>query len=203
MSRWSASRVVTTATVGRSWWNERSYSSASTTYRLSPPRRRLPPQAGTRAPTKPVGSSPAAASTAVVSVVVVVLPCVPAMPTTVPWFTMAPSACARLSTGMPAARAAASSGWSAGTAAVITSAAQPATCAGSWPWHTVAPRCSSSCVAGPGDESQPVTRAPASSAISARGDIPAPPIPMKCTGPRLASSTRSKSVLNVTPGTRG
>ena len=85
--------------MGRSWWNERSYSSASTTYRLSPPRRRLPPQAGTRAPTKPVGSSPAAASTAVVSVVVVVLPCVPAMPTTVPWFTMAPSACARLSTG--------------------------------------------------------------------------------------------------------
>jgi hypothetical protein len=203
MSRWSASRVVTTATVGRSWWKERSYSSASTTYTRSPPRRRFPPQAGTRAPTKPVGSSPAAASTAVARVVVVVLPWVPAIPTTVPWLTMAPSASARLSTGMPRERAASTSGWSAATAAVITSAAASSTCAGSWPWCTVAPRASSSRVAGPGEASHPVTRTPARSAISARGDIPAPPIPMKCTGPRRASSRRSKSVLNVTPPCQG
>ena len=51
MSRWSASMFVTTATVGDSARNERSYSSASTTKRSALPARRLPPQLVTRAPT--------------------------------------------------------------------------------------------------------------------------------------------------------
>ena len=49
--------LVITETVGESVRNERSYSSASTTKRRSPPNRRFPPQAGTRPPTRPVGSS--------------------------------------------------------------------------------------------------------------------------------------------------
>ena len=79
MSRWSASMFVTTATVGDSARNERSYSSASTTYSRSPPARRFPSHAATRPPTSAVGSRPAAASAVAVITVVVVLPCVPAI----------------------------------------------------------------------------------------------------------------------------
>ena len=42
MSRWSASMLLTTATVGVSARNERSYSSASTTYRRSLPAMQIP-----------------------------------------------------------------------------------------------------------------------------------------------------------------
>ena len=62
-------------------------------------------------------------STTVLAIaVVVVLPCVPEMAMTRPWLTIEPRACARLSTGIPRCRAAATSGWSGETALVITSA---------------------------------------------------------------------------------
>ena len=156
MSRWSASTLVTTATVGVSARKDRSYSSASTTWTAKPPGRRLPPQAPTRPPATPVGSRPAAASASVVITVVVVLPCVPAIATSSPPLTASASASARRITGMPSDRARSTSGWSRGSADVTTSARAPATCAGSWPVATEIPKRPRSPVASP-VASHPVT----------------------------------------------
>src|ERR1017187_7000754 len=71
MSRWSASTFVTTATSGASARKLRSYSSASTTKTSLPPLLRFPFHDATRAPTTPVGSTPAAARTPAVITAVV------------------------------------------------------------------------------------------------------------------------------------
>jgi hypothetical protein len=80
-----------------------------------------------------VGSSPASASTLVTSEVVVVLPCVPAM--AMPCFRRISSASitARGTTGMRARARRCTSGLSALTAVLVTSASAPAMCAASWP----------------------------------------------------------------------
>ena len=98
-----------TATTGVSSRNERSYSSASAT-RYSPcPRRAFVPRMWTWPPTTIVGSKPASVRTMPVRDVVVVLPWVPA--TATPCFRrmISPSISARRITGMPRARAAATS----------------------------------------------------------------------------------------------
>ena len=63
--------------------------------------------------------------------VVLVFPCVPAIAATRPRFTTAPSASARFQTGIPRCRARRISGWSGGTAEVMTSPPAEATWAGS------------------------------------------------------------------------
>ena len=109
MSRWSASTFVMTATTGVSSRNERSYSSASAT-RYSPcPSRAFVPRMWTWPPTTIVGSKPASVRTMPVREVVVVFPWVPA--TAIPCLRrmISPSISARRITGMPRARAAATS----------------------------------------------------------------------------------------------
>ena len=158
--------------------NERSYSSASTTYSALPPERALPRHLATRPPTIPVGSRPAAANRSVIITVVVVLPCVPETATTVPPSTTACRASARLRTGSPDSRAAISSGWSGWTAEVCITARAPLMCRGSWPSKSPAPAKSTSRTA-PGSTSHPVTTTPRCCVMSASAPIPAPPIPMK------------------------
>ena len=130
MSRWSASMLVTTATVGVSARNERSYSSASTTYRRSPPAQQIPFPRGHAAADERRGVATRRGerdrrhdgrrrlavrardgdelAPAVTS----------------------PSASARRITGTPSSRARTSSGWSFGIADVTTSARAPSTCDG-------------------------------------------------------------------------
>ena len=128
-------------------------------------------------------ASPAAASASVVMTVVVVLPCVPAIPTTVrarP--TSSASASFRGTTGMPSSRA--PRPVPDGPPARPRSPprrGRPPTCAGSWPCrprrrarrdrrHRRDP------------VSQPLTATPRRRAMRARALIPAPPMPTKCTG---------------------
>ncbi len=158
--------------------NARSYSSASTTNSSSPAIRALPPQAATRPPAIPVGARPIAASASVVITVVVVFPWVPLTPTTVFPATSSASAAFRGTTGIPSARARASSGWSADTAAVCTTARAPSTCAGACPRSTGTPSAARS-AAPLGSVSHPVTTTPRRRAIEASALIPAPPIPTK------------------------
>ena len=177
---------VTTATVGVSARNERSYSSASTTYRRSLPPRKFPDHDPTRPPTSAVGSRPAAARASAVMTVVVVFPCVPATPTNSRPRVTSPSASARRTTGTLHSRARNSSGWSFGMADVTTRARAPETCAGSCVPTLIPSRRRSSTPVG--FTSHPVTFTPRRTNSSARALMPAPAIPTKCTGLGSAES---------------
>ena len=70
----------------------------------------------------------------------VVLPCVPATATVLPnCRVICPSSAARSISGMPASRAAVSSGQSAGMAAVYTTSCAPAMFSARWPMTTGMP----------------------------------------------------------------
>ena len=97
------------------------YSSASTTKALPHPTRAVaggPPvsSAGRSAPTNADGSSPAATSAWTSQPAVVLLPCVPATPTRVRPTAASATTCCHGSSGIPAVRAATSSGLSGSTA---------------------------------------------------------------------------------------
>ena len=115
MSRWSASMLVTTARIGASRRNVRSYSSASTTISSPPPATALDPKTATFPPTMIVGSRSACWAMSPVMVVVVVLPCVPAMPTPRLARISSPSISERLMMGISRRSASAVSGFSWGS----------------------------------------------------------------------------------------
>ena len=117
MSRWSASRLVMTASEGVRRRNVRSYSSASMTMMSPSPATAFDPNASTLPPTMIVGSKPPSRTTSPVIVVVVVLPCVPAMPTPYCIRMSSPSISARGSTGRRRCAAATHSGFSRGRTA--------------------------------------------------------------------------------------
>ena len=131
--------LVMTATVGNRWRNEPSDSSASAT-RISPwPSRAFDPKARALPPMIAVGSSPASARMTAIIVVVVVLPWLPATATPSLTRISSPSISARGMTGMPRARAAATSGLSARTALEMTTTSACATFSGRWPNESRAP----------------------------------------------------------------
>jgi hypothetical protein len=75
---WSASTLVTTASIGCRCMKEASLSSASATRKRPVPSRAWVFALFSRPPITKVGSRPASASTLATRLVVVVLPCVPA-----------------------------------------------------------------------------------------------------------------------------
>src|SRR5690349_11152391 len=112
--------LVTTATSGRNWRNDQSYSSASTTMSGPLPGAALTPVAATTAPTAYDGSAPSARNAVTSMPLVVDLPWLPATATLRRASASNPSSAARLTTGRPASRAATISGLAADAAAVIT-----------------------------------------------------------------------------------
>ena len=111
--------------------------------------------------------------------VVVVLPCVPATPMPCCPSIKGPRKSLRLTTGMPAAWAAATSGFSAGTADEISTRSAPRTYSARWPRKIVAPRLASSWVASFSNWSEPETVNPSSRSRPAMADNPDPPIPTR------------------------
>ena len=149
--------LVTTATVGESFRNERSDSSASAT-RYSPlPSRAPEPKPPSRPPTTTVGSSPPRSSTSATIEVVVVLPWLPAIAT--PYLSRISSASisARGITGTPRRRASLTSGFDGRTAVEVTTTWAPPTFAAAWPSKTVAPSASRWSVTGESFRSEPET----------------------------------------------
>ena len=132
--------------------------------------------------------------------VVVVLPCVPATAITRrPAMTEA-SAAARCRTRIPRRVASASSGLSARMALDTTSVSPgprrprlPAAC----PMCTLAPSACSSSSSAESFASLPDTVMPRASMIRAMPDMPAPPMPVKCTRPSRAAGTGSAAVIEA------
>jgi hypothetical protein len=119
--------LVTMATVGDSFRNERSDSSASATMKSPRPRRAPEPSTPSRPPTTTVGSRPPLSRIIATIDVVVVLPWLPA--TATPYFRRMSSASisARGMTGMPRRRASTTSGLVGRTAVEITTTCAPST----------------------------------------------------------------------------
>ena len=119
-SGWSHSTDVSTVRSGRYGSKLPAYSSASTTNGPEPQRAvaGAPPvtDVGSSAPTNAAGSAPAATRVCTSQPEVVLFPCVPATATSVRPAAASATTCCHGSSGMPAARAAASSGWSGSTA---------------------------------------------------------------------------------------
>ena len=130
---------VMTATMGNRCRNEPSDSSASATSTSPCPSRAFDPKARALPPMIAVGSSPASASTVAIMVVVVVLPWLPATATPSLTRMSSPSISARGMTGMPRARAAATSGLSCRTALETTTTSAVATFSARCPTVTAAP----------------------------------------------------------------
>ena len=107
--------LVTTATMGASRRNVRSYSSASTTMISPPPATAFDPNTATLPPTMIVGSRSACWATRPTIVVVVVFPCVPAMPTPRLARISSPSISDRLMIGISRRWASAVSGFASGS----------------------------------------------------------------------------------------
>ena len=131
--------LVTTATVGESFRNERSDSSASATMKSPLPSRAPEPSTPRRPPTTTVGSSPPLSRISATIDVVVVLPWLPA--TATPYLRRISSASisARGITGMPSRRASTTSGLSGRTAVEITTTCAPSTWAAACPSKMRAP----------------------------------------------------------------
>src|SRR5580700_8164987 len=188
------------ATSGDSTRNDPSLSSASATKSVPAPSSAPSPVSVSTPPMTYPGSASHSRSTVVSMDVVVVFPCVPATAITRrPAMTEARAA-ARCSTRMPRRVASASSGLSARIALDTTSvspAPRSARLSGAWPTCTRAPlACRSSSIA-EGAESLPDTGMPRASMIRAMPDMPAPPIPTKCTCPRRTAGTVSAGVIRL------
>ena len=156
-SRWSASTLVTTATVGASSRNEPSDSSASATKWGPVPAAALTPLALKSPPTANDGSSPAASRMATTIPVVVVLPWVPATAIPVRPVISRASSWARPSTGMSRSLAATSSGLVARIAVEAATRSGRPIRVPSWPAHTRAPSARSASRVADSLRSEPVT----------------------------------------------
>src|SRR5215471_7690397 len=174
--------------------NEPSLSSASATKSGPPPSAAPDPVAARMPPMTYPGSAPVSRSTVVIIDVVVVLPCVPVTAMTRRPNISEASAPARCSTRMPRRLASASSGFPARIALDTTSVSASPRWPALWPTCTRAPSESSTASTGEAAESVPETLIPRVSMIRAIPDIPAPPMPAKCTRPRSSSGTASVGV---------
>src|SRR5512141_278019 len=175
--------LVTTATVGESFRNEPSLSSASATRNSPCPSFALDPRLFSFPPTTAVGSQPAVASTVATIEVVVVFPCVPAI--AMPYFIRINSASisARGITGIFRRCDSMTSGLS-GRIAEETTTTWPSsgTFEAECPVRTTAPSRSSRSVVSERRRSDPDTRYPRFRRSSAIPLIPIPPIPTKWMG---------------------
>src|SRR5659263_335246 len=172
--------LVTTATVGESFRNEPSLSSASATRNSPWPSFALDPRLFSFPPTTAVGSQPAVASTVATIEVVVVFPCVPAI--AMPYFIRINSAniSARGITGIFRRCDSRTSGLSSRTAEETTTTWPSAgTFEAECPVRTTAPSRSSRSVVSERRRSDPDTRYPRFRSSSAIPLIPIPPIPTK------------------------
>src|SRR5512140_130924 len=175
--------LVTTATVGESFRNEPSLSSASATRNSPWPSFAFDPRLFSFPPTTAVGSQPAVASTVATIEVVVVFPCVPAI--AMPYFIRINSASisARGITGIFRRCASRTSGLSDLTAEETTTTCPSAgTFEAECPVRTIAPSASSRSVVSERRRSDPDTRYPRFRSSSAIPLIPIPPIPTKWMG---------------------
>src|SRR5512141_2440474 len=175
--------LVTTATVGESFRNEPSLSSASATRNSPWPSFALDPRLFSFPPTTAVGSQPAVASTVATIEVVVVLPCVPAI--AMPYVIRISSAsiAARGITGILRRCASRISGLSGRTAEETTTTWPSAgTFEAAWSARTTAPSLSRRSVVSDRRRSDPDTRYPRFRSSSAIPLIPMPPIPTKWMG---------------------
>src|SRR5579875_3471464 len=149
-----------------------------------------------------VGSRPARSSKKPTSAVVVVLPWVPAIAIPSARAVSRPSTSAWLSTGMPRARAARTSGLSWATAAVTTTRSAASTCAAAWPVYTGTPWATSASDAGPGRASQPETPWPRSRNRRASPLMPEPPIPTKWAWRTASRASGKQSAISDQSSTR-
>ena len=122
-------------------------------------------------------SMPPPRSAAQVIAVVVLLPCVPATATTRLPRASSRQASSRFHTGIPLARAAATSGFASPYALDRTTTSAPATFAASNDVATRAPSRARASASGQCPRSEPLTTSPRASRSRAIADIPAPPIP--------------------------
>ncbi len=151
--------LVTTATVGDSFTNDPSLSSASATRKSPEPSLALDPRLLSFPPTTAVGSHPAAARTVATIEVVVVFPCVPAM--AMPYFIRMSSASisARGMTGIFLRCASTTSSLSGRTAEeTTTTRASSGMLAAPCPDRIFAPAASSRSVVSESRRSDPETR---------------------------------------------
>ena len=175
--------LVTTATVGESFRNERSDSSASATMKSPLPRRAPEPSTPSRPPTTTVGSRPPWSSTRATIEVVVVLPWLPA--TATPYLRRISSASisARGITGMPqAARLHHLRVVGLHGGRDVTTTCAPCTLPAAWP--SKMPRAQRGQAVGrrPSASGRTRTRCSRGSSAPRRSrSCPSPPIPTKCT----------------------
>src|SRR5438309_6455106 len=169
--------LVTIAISGSSERNARSYSSASITMRSPRPAYAFVPRSRRTAPQMSDGSRPPARSAVHASAVVVLFPCVPATARTRLPRASSRHASSRFHTGMPAARAAATSGFASPYALDRTTTSAPATLLASNAVATVAPSAARACARGHEPRSEPLTVSPRAISRRATADMPMPPIP--------------------------
>ena len=145
------------------------------------------------------GSAPQCWIATVSSEVVVVLPWVPATATARrPTITEA-SAPARCTTASPRRRASTSSGLDSRIAVDTTTVSTSPTFSARCPRCTTAPSARSAARVTESLASLPLTGSPRASMIRAMPDIPAPPMPMKCTRPRSSAGTGRSVGATSTP----
>ena len=201
-SRWSASTLVTTATRGVMARKDPSDSSASTTKCGPVPQCALVPEDCSSLPIAKDGSSPQACSATVTIEVVVVLPWVPAMAMGWRPAITALSASARVHTGSPRRRASTTSGFVGGIAVDATTTdagGSPSRHSIPWPTCTCAPSARSAESRRDSFASLPETGTPCASMSRASADMPAPPMPMRCTRVTPSSEGAIRSPLPRAP----
>ncbi|GBU22524.1 hypothetical protein R80B4_02434 [Fibrobacteres bacterium R8-0-B4] len=169
-----------TAIVGYIARNDLSYSSASATTIPPSPTIACDPTLRSIPPTRTVGDIFASVNTVPIRDVVVVFPCVPATHTVKFDRIISPSTSALLISGMPLSTAYRLSGLSSLTALEYTSSSASLTKFGSGPYCTFIPSVSKRRDASETARSLPVTVCPRDRNTSAKGLIPAPPIPTMC-----------------------
>src|SRR5580700_9843349 len=188
------------ATSGDSSRNDPSLSSASATKSRPAPSSAPSPVSVRIPPMTYPGSAPQSRSTVVSMDVVVVLPCVPATAITRrPAMTEA-SAAARCMTRRPRRVASASSGLSARIAldrTRVSPGPRSPRLAPACPTYTRAPSACRSSSMAEAIASLPDTLIPRASMIRAMPDMPAPPIPVKCTRPSPMAGTGSVGVMRL------
>src|SRR4051812_7282889 len=172
---------VITASVGNSFRNDRSLSSASATISSPRPRRALLPKALSRPPITAVGSSPACSSIRAIIDVVVVFPWAPATATAYRSRISSASISARGITGICRRTASTTSTFVGRTADDTTTTSAPPTWLAVCPYSTCTPSVVSRSVTAERFSSEPETICPRLTSSSAIPLMPIPPTPMKCT----------------------
>ena len=186
---------VTTAARGDSTTNDPSLSSASATNQSPAPSWAPVPVSARTPPMTYPGSAPAWRSTVVTIEVVVVLPCVPEIAIPCLPSMIEASTVARCTILIPRRLASTSSGLSSRMAeGVVTTVSASPTLAAAWPTWTTAPSAASSSSCAEVARSLPDTATPRASRMRAIPDIPAPPMPTKCTRPSWATGTGAAGV---------